>query len=82
MKLPVIDFSSFDLEKPESLANIDHALSTTGFMAVSNLDISATLLAEIFQHSKSFFSQSFEEKARSAYRSAAENFGYQGLGLR
>lgn len=80
MKLPVIDFSSFDLKKPESLVNIDHALPTTGFMAVSSLDVSATLLAEIFQHSKRFSSQSIEEKAKSAYRSAAEKFWLPGAG--
>lgn len=62
MKLPVIDFSSFDLKKPESLVNIDHALPTTGFMAVSSLDVSATLFAEIFQHSKSFFCNRLKNK--------------------
>ena len=85
MKLPVIDFSGFVLDEPESLARIgreiDLALSTIGFMAVENLDITPGKLAEIFKLSRAFFSQSAQLKQRSAYRSATENFGYQGLAV-
>lgn len=85
MKLPVIDFSGFDPDEPDSLSRIgseiDHALSTIGFMAVENLDVRLVQLVEIFKLSKAFFSRSAELKQRSAYRSASENFGYQGLGV-
>jgi isopenicillin N synthase-like dioxygenase len=85
VRLPLIDFSTFDPTKPETLEsigkNVEHALTTTGFMAVTNLDVSASQLKEIFALSRGFFAQSSEEKSRSAYRSAAENFGYQALGV-
>jgi isopenicillin N synthase-like dioxygenase len=85
MKLPVIDFSTFDINEPETLVkigkDIDEALSTIGFMAVSNLDVTPSQLSSIFESSKSFFAQTPAEKSRSAYRSADENFGYQSLGV-
>ncbi len=85
MKLPEIDFAPFNLDEPESLRaigrDIDHALSTTGFMAVKNLDVTPAQLNEVFLLSETFFSLPDEKKARSAYRSAEENFGYQSLGV-
>ncbi len=85
MELPLIDFSGYDEADPRSLASIgadiELALSTIGFMAVTNLDVSREQLQSVFALSRRFFSGSPEDKARSAYGSPAENFGYQALGI-
>ncbi|MFT6433058.1 MAG: isopenicillin N synthase-like dioxygenase [Candidatus Azotimanducaceae bacterium] len=85
MKLPIIDFAYYDEAKPETIKAIaldmEHALTTLGFMSISNLDVSKQQLSNIFSMSETFFASDEITKSRSAYRSAAENFGYQGLGV-
>ncbi len=85
MKLPVIDFASYDEAKPETVRMIaqemEQALTTLGFMSVSNLDVTREQLADIFTLSETFFAQNEAIKIKSLYRSAKENFGYQGLGV-
>jgi isopenicillin N synthase-like dioxygenase len=83
MKVPAIDFSSYDVKHPESFVAIgnelDLALTETGFMSITNLGIDALLLKQVFAASREFFTGDPAIKAASAYASAAENFGYQGL---
>ena len=85
MKLPIIDFSSYDEARPESLKaiglDIEQALTTLGFMSISHLDVTPEQLSEVFSVSQAFFASDDETKRRSAYGSAEENFGYQGLGV-
>ncbi len=83
MKVPVIDFSSFNGKRSESFVSIgneiDKALSEIGFMSIINLGIDGRLLQQVFASSREFFTGDPAIKAASAYVSAAENFGYQGL---
>jgi len=83
MKVPAIDFSSYDEDQRDSMVAIgdklDSALSEIGFMSISNLGISTELLDQVFAASRAFFKGDASVKAASAYASAAENFGYQGL---
>jgi len=85
MKLPIIDFADYNEAEPETIRMIardmERALTTLGFMSISNLDVTREQLAEIFTLSEAFFNQSKEIKQKSLYRSAEENFGYQGLGV-
>ena len=83
-EIPVVDFSSFnpgDYAGLEALAaEIDRALSGVGFMAVRHLGIDGELLRQVFEASRTFFASDESQKLGSAYRSASENFGYQGVG--
>jgi isopenicillin N synthase-like dioxygenase len=85
LKLPIIDFAHYDESEPETIKAIalemEYALTTLGFMSISNLDVSQQQLTEIFSMSETFFASDEIAKSRSAYRSAAENFGYQALGV-
>lgn len=58
MKLPIIDFSDYDEAEPETIKTIardmERALTTLGFMSISNLDVSREQLAEIFTLSEAF----------------------------
>ncbi len=83
MRIPVIDFSCYDERDPQSLqflANeIDGVLADIGFMSVTNLGLDWSLVEEIFDQSRRYFSAGLDFKRRSAYLSAEENFGYQGI---
>lgn len=85
MDITNIDFSQYDDSKPETINaladQVYQALSTTGFMSVTHIGISKALRDAVFAMSKSFFSQSWEEKNKVGYLSAKENFGYQGIGM-
>lgn len=85
MNITNIDFSTYNENNPESLVDLGvqiyEALSTTGFMTVSNIGISAELRKEMFDLSKRFFSLPNEEKQKVGYRKASENFGFQGMGM-
>lgn len=83
--IPTINFERYD-ESSDAAMNllatqVSEALSQSGFMQITNLGITQTMIDEIFDLSKWFFSRSDDEKAVSAYTDAAENFGYQGLGI-
>ncbi|MEM1260948.1 MAG: 2OG-Fe(II) oxygenase family protein [Pseudomonadota bacterium] len=81
--VPLIDFSAYDPDNSQIMAGlaaaVDHALSTSGFMAVQNIGISRSELQQVFADSRAFFNADDSTKRRSAYQSAAENFGYQGM---
>ncbi len=83
--VPVIDFSGFDSPDPDVrrkvALEICAAMTDVGFMSLTNLPIDQTLIATTFQTAANFFAQPDEIKNQSGYHSAAENFGYQGIGL-
>lgn len=83
--IPSIDFSGYDEDDPASIAllaqSVSDALGTTGFMKIRHLGISPGQIDRVFELSRWFFSQPTDQKLRSAYVSAEENFGYQGFGL-
>jgi len=83
MPVPLIDFASYDEQDPATQASLGNdvgaALSEIGFMSITNLGIETRLLGEVFTASKVFFSADPATKLKSAYVSASENFGYQGL---
>lgn len=83
MRIPPIDFASYDENDPASLRtlgeSVGNALSEIGFMSVTNLGIGDDMLDDVFAASKQFFTADREAKMASAYISASENFGYQGL---
>ncbi|MEM8981935.1 MAG: 2OG-Fe(II) oxygenase family protein [Pseudomonadota bacterium] len=81
--VPLIDFSSYDPDDDRVMAElgkaVDHALSTSGFMAIRNIGIDADELRQVFADSREFFNTDTATKSHCAYRSADENFGYQGM---
>jgi len=84
MQIPNINFAMLNEGRPEALSilaqEVDQALTNVGFMTASNLGIDPRLLAAVFDASHDFFHRSLEEKNKSIYASADENFGYQGFG--
>ena len=84
MEITNIDFSSYDETDPNSLLDLGiqvyEALSTSGFMTVSNIGVPLDLRNDIFTLSKDFFSLPQATKDLVGYQSADENFGYQGVG--
>lgn len=83
MSIPVIDFSYCEKHGSSEYEllcrQVDDALTNVGFMAVTHLGIDPTLLNKVFNRSLAFFRGSQDQKRKSAYLSAVENFGYQGL---
>jgi isopenicillin N synthase-like dioxygenase len=75
MTLPIVDFAA----SPDPGAEIDAGLSAFGFLQLSHIGIEPSELEAVFDAADAFFRTSSEEKNRCAYRSAVENFGYQGL---
>ncbi|MEL6449356.1 MAG: 2OG-Fe(II) oxygenase family protein [Pseudomonadota bacterium] len=79
--IPTLDFSSYDAESPAALGalavSVDDAFSTVGFMAVRNLGVDHAQLGAVFDAAQAFFAGAPEDKQRSAYGTAADNFGYQ-----
>lgn len=83
MRVPNIDFSGFDPRRHRSQTELaralDDAFIDSGFMTATNLGVSPAMLAEVFRASQKFFKSDPKAKAASAYDSASENFGYQGM---
>jgi len=83
VKVPVIDFQHFDSGDADKLATltreVDSALSMIGFMSLTNLGIEPALLRRVFAASQHYFLSDLTTKSACAYRSASENFGYQGM---
>ncbi|MEL6950938.1 MAG: 2OG-Fe(II) oxygenase family protein [Pseudomonadota bacterium] len=79
--IPTIDFSSYDVGDPAALdalaLSVDDALSSVGFMTVRNLGVDRAQLGAVFDAAQAFFGGTPEDKQRSAYSTAADNFGYQ-----
>ena len=78
MQIPTISFASGDTER---LANLEAALEDTGFMSLSDTGIEAAQVSAVFEASRSFFQCPDEFKQRFRYHSAADNFGYQSVGM-
>jgi len=85
VEIPLIDFGSYDAGDSQAMAalavEVDRACRHSGFMKIRNLGIADELIDQMFALSEQFFSADVATKVKSAYRSAAENFGYQGVGL-
>ncbi len=75
MSLPVIDFSG----SAQPGKAIDHSLRGLGFMQLTHLGISEQLVLDVFAASRAFFTGPQAHKESCRYRSAEENFGYQGM---
>lgn len=75
MTLPVVPFS----HNPHAGAEIDHSLSSLGFLQITDIGIDPDLIDAVFRASAAFFDSPEDTKRRSAYGSAQENFGYQGV---
>jgi isopenicillin N synthase-like dioxygenase len=75
MTLPLFDLSA----SADAGRDIDAGLSTYGFLQLANIGIASSELEEVFHASQAFFKGPAAVKQQCAYRSAAENFGYQGL---
>ncbi|WP_339722763.1 2OG-Fe(II) oxygenase family protein [uncultured Paraglaciecola sp.] len=75
MSIPVIQFN----QHPSPGQAIDDCLHDLGFMQISDFGIDNDLLKEVYDHSKAFFRADSSTKLSCQYRSAKENFGYQGL---
>jgi isopenicillin N synthase-like dioxygenase len=81
VQVPLIDCNP-RLQDEQALAvAMDHALRDSGFMALGNIGFEPALVADTFAAARRFFASSDALKQRCAYRSAAENFGYQGIGI-
>lgn len=83
MQIPTLDFSSYDSQNLESISRLGgqlvEALGEIGFAKVQNIGISQQDLALVFAQASEFFAQPEPYKSHYVYRSAAENFGYQGV---
>lgn len=75
MTLPLVALSP----NPRAGAQIDHSLSSLGFLQIHQIGIDPALTEAVFAASKAFFDGPQEAKERSAYGSAQENFGFQGM---
>ena len=75
MTLPLVDLSA----SADAGRDIDAGFSTFGFLQLANIGIDPAELETVFRASEAFFNGPAETKRRCVYRSAAENFGYQGL---
>ncbi len=83
--IPRIDFSGYmagDTAAEDRLATaVETALGQTGFMTVSNIGVEPAAIDRVFATSQQFFTQADAFKEQFRYRSAAENFGYQEVGM-
>lgn len=75
MTLPLIDYAHTD----DAGAAIDAGFAQYGFLQVANIGIDPALLVEAFAAAATFFHTPDQHKHAFAYRSAQENFGFQGL---
>lgn len=75
MSLPVIDF----LGSAQPGNAIDHSLRELGFMQLTQLGINPQRVRDVFAASHAFFTGPQTLKDSCRYRSAEENFGYQGM---
>jgi len=66
--------------RSEMPARLDRALREDGFVQLHCDDFDWQLTSRVFDQANWFFGQTPEFKQAFAYGSAAENFGYQGLG--
>lgn len=83
--IPTIDFASYDPDDDQEMLRladeVSEALTHSGFMKIRNLGIPQSQVEDAFERSKWFFTRPLDDKLRSAYVSAKENFGFQSLGV-
>lgn len=81
MSVPIVDFAAFDpSDRPglERLAGeLDVALTSHGFIAVTNVGVSPELRDRAFASAGAFFARPAADKARFRYTDPVANFGYQ-----
>ncbi len=72
---------SIDFSQPRDILQrqVNDAFANIGFMLAHNIGIDADLLERVYQASHTFFARTQAQKDAYVYRSAAENFGYQGM---
>ncbi|MEO1081263.1 MAG: 2OG-Fe(II) oxygenase family protein [Pseudomonadota bacterium] len=80
MQIPEIDFRR-DRPRAQIVEEVALALGHTGFMTVRNLGIEEAQIEAMFARSREFFHRDSAFKQRYLYRDAAENFGFQALGM-
>lgn len=83
MSIHLVDFGGFDQGDSTSIdrlaAELDSALSAHGFVALANLAaVPQALRDQAFGLARSFFGSTSANKNPYRYRSADDNFGYQG----
>lgn len=82
--IPIIDFQPFwqgDTATQQLIAiQIDRACREIGFFYLRNYGTPAGLLAQQFEQSRQFFALPLMAKQQLAWRTAASNCGYGGLG--
>jgi isopenicillin N synthase-like dioxygenase len=78
--VPLIDCDPEGRSEAAIAHDIDRALREVGFMVLDNSGVPDYAVAKMFATAREFFARSEESKQRSAYGSAAENFGFQGVG--
>lgn len=76
MGLPILDLAA--CSRPGE--DIDLGFGQFGFLRIRNCGVTMSDLDAAFEASEAFFTGHDAFKRRCAYRSAAENFGYQGVG--
>ena len=80
MQVPIIDCDTATRAREKIAADIDVALRNVGFMALRNTGVDITMVDRLFATARDFFHRNTQNKRASAYGSAAENFGFQGVG--
>ncbi|MEL7297048.1 MAG: 2OG-Fe(II) oxygenase family protein [Pseudomonadota bacterium] len=76
MSIPEIDASATD----SLAAALDSALCSHGFFRLTNSALDPSLVNQVFDATEAFFLAEHTDRARVAYGSAEDNFGYQALG--
>ena len=80
MTIPILDFATYDADDPAALrtlaSQLDEALTSYGFIAITNLGIDPSLRDRAFASAKQFFAQARDDKLKCAYRDSKANFGY------
>ena len=80
MQVPVIDCDIATRDEAAIARDVDEALREVGFMALTDIGVDQDMVARMFSAAREFFARPQQSRLRSAYGSAAENFGYQGFG--
>ncbi|MEM9621393.1 MAG: 2OG-Fe(II) oxygenase family protein [Pseudomonadota bacterium] len=81
MSVPLVDFGPYNEHKHEANTQLayalDDALTSSGFVAVTNIGIDPLLRAQTFANASEFFAQPSAVKKQFAYTDPEANFGYQ-----
>lgn len=80
MHIPLIDCDTNARDEGAIAEDIDLALRDVGFMALINSGVDASMVETMFATARDFFHRDAQSKRASAYGSAEENFGFQGVG--